>query len=252
MRAWGLGGLVIVTLAALAASWVGHRMPSTVETSSTVLIFEANESASWRELLHAGAVLQGRAQVCYPHTEGLEGWSVRDGRLEVRVSPGVSPMWVVREAMRPGKLELVEGGTEFLPIGKRIKTGKTARPDLGIYETVLESHHFVMAEAYLRYNRPVIEFRLTPQGDARLAAHTSVQGGYYLCLSVDSRVVNCPILRTPLIERHGLIELTGDVTLAQARTWAALLRSGPLPVTFRAVVMSSAVTVDTQPLCIFE
>ena len=243
---------MIVTLAALAASWVSHHASSMIEMGSTVLILEANEPASWRELLHAGAVLQGRARVCYPHTEGLESWNVRDGRLEVRVSPGVSPMWVVREAMRPGKLELVEGGTEFLPIGKRIKTGKTARPDLGIYETVLDSHHFVMAEAYLRYNRPVIEFRLTPQGDARLATHTRGQSGYYLCLTVDGEVVNCPILRTPLIERHGWIELTGDVTLAQARTWAALLRSGPLPVTFQAVVMPSAITVDAQPLCIFE
>ncbi|MGQ9500468.1 MAG: SecDF P1 head subdomain-containing protein [Anaerolineae bacterium] len=245
-----MGGLVIVALAALAVSWTSRRVPLVVEIEPTVLLFEANEPASWRELLHSGAVLQGRARVCYPHTRGLEGWNVQDGRLEVRVAPGVSPMWVVREAMRPGMIELVEGGTEFLPIGKRIKTGKIARPDLDIYETVLESHHFVMAEAYLRYNKPVIEFRLTPQGNARLAAHTEMQSGYYLCLSVDGKVVNCPILRTPLVERHGLMELSSNATLAHARAWAALLRSGPLPVTLRAMMVPS--TVDPESLCIFE
>lgn len=243
---------MIVTLAVLAVSWASHRVPSAVEKGPIALLFKANGPASWRELLHTGAVLQGRARVCYPHTRGLEGWNVRDGQLEIRVASGVSPAWVIREAMRPGAIELVEGGTEFLPIGKQIKTGDAARPELGIYETVLNPRHFVMVQAHLRYNRPVIEFRLTPQGDARLAAHTSVQGGYYLCLSVDGRVVNCPILRTPLIERHGLIELTGDVTLAQAHTWAALLRSGPLPVTLRPVGMLTAVTVDHDSLCTFE
>jgi len=241
---------VIVVLAVLAANWASHRVPVGLE--STVLLFEANETAGWRELLHTGAVLQGRVRACYPHTRGLEGWNVRAGLLEVRVAPGVPPSWVIQEAMRAGAIELVEGGTEFLPVGKKIKTGEIARPELGIYETVLKPHHFVMAEAYLRCNRPIIEFRLTAEGDARLAAHTSVQSGYYLCLVVDGRVANCPILRTPLVERHGRMELGGNATLAQARTWAALLRSGPLPVTLRAVVTPSVMADDRDSPCIFE
>jgi len=243
---------VIVTLAVLAASWASHRVPLAVEKGPIVLLFEANGPASWRELLHAGAVLQGRVRACYPRTRGFEGWNVQAGLLEVRVAPGVPPSWVIREAMRPGAIELVEGGTEFLPVGKKIKTGEIARPDLGIYETVLKPHHFVMAEAHLRHNKPIIEFRLTPEGDARLAAHTSVQSGYYLCLVVDGRVVNCPILRTPLVERRGRMELSGNATLAQAHTWAALLRSGPLPVTLGSVGMLAAVTADHDSLCTFE
>ncbi|PWH14414.1 MAG: hypothetical protein DDG58_12755 [Ardenticatenia bacterium] len=243
---------MIAALAVLAAIWAGHRAPPLTGQESVALLFEPDGPASWRELLLSGAVLQGRARICYPHTRGLEGWQVQDGRLEVRLSPGVSPLWVAREAMRPGVIKLVEGGTEFLPIGKRVQTGAIAQPDLGIYETILESHHFVMAEASLHSGRPVIAFRLTPQGDARLAAHTYGQTGYYLCLVVDGTVVNCPILRTPLVERQGLIELRGHVTLAQARTWAALLRSGPLPVTLRAVTMPSGVAVGPDSLCTLE
>jgi hypothetical protein len=244
--------LVVAALALLAAIWAGHRASPLTGRESVVLLFEADGPAGWRELLLSGAVLQGRARICYPYTRGLEGWQVRDGRLEVRLAPGVSPLWVAREAMRPGVIELVEGGTEFLPIGKHVQTGAIAQPDLGIYETILESHHFVTAEVSLRSGRPVIEFRLTPQGDARLAAHTYGQPGYYLCLVVDGTVVNCPILRTPLVERRGLIELRGHVTLAQARTWVALLRSGPLPVMLRAVTMPSGVAVGPDSLCTVE
>lgn len=252
MRVWSLGGLAIVVLLVLVALWAGQRVLPIAGRDANVLLFEADGPAGWRELLLSGAVLQGRARVCYPQSRGLEEWNVRDGRLEVRLAPGVSPQWVVREASRPGVIELVEGGTEFLPIGKRIQTGVMARPEWGVYETILESHHFVMAEASLRAGRPVIAFRLTPQGDARLVAHTDVHSGYYLCLVVDGMVVNCLILRTPLVERYGLIELRGQVTLAQARTWAALLRSGPLPVTLRAVTLPAAVGLESESLCTFE
>ncbi|MCS7260748.1 MAG: hypothetical protein NZ765_08220 [Anaerolineae bacterium] len=252
MRVWSLGGLLVAALAVLVALWIGQRVSPPVGRDTNVLLFEADGGANWRALLLSGAVLQARAQVCYPHTRGLEGWSVRGGRLEVRMAPGVSPRWLVREARRLGMIELVEGGTEFLPIGQHVRTGPVAQPDSDVYETVLTAHHFVMAEVALRAGKPVIAFRLTPQGDARLAAHTDMHSGYYLCLVVDGTVVNCPILRTPLMERHGLIELRGQVTLAQARTWAALLRSGPLPVTLRAVAMPSGVAVDDDSLCTFE
>jgi preprotein translocase subunit SecD len=104
-----------------------------------------------------------------------------------------------------------------------------------VYEAVLTAAHFVTADAYLRHGQAGIEFVLTPEGDARLLAHTDRQRGYYLCLLVDGEVVNCPILRTPLTDRHGFVELTGGATLDQARTLAMLLRSGPLPVAFRPV-----------------
>jgi preprotein translocase subunit SecD len=94
---------------------------------------------------------------------------------------------------------------------------------------VLTSAAFEAIEANLTdKGRPSIIFTLTPAGDVRLAAHTAERRGYYLCLVVDGQVVNCPILRTPLTDRRGVIELTGDATFDDARRLAILLGSGPL------------------------
>jgi preprotein translocase subunit SecD len=145
---------------------------------------------------------------------------------------GAEPSIVVAEAGRVGQVELVDGGTRFLTIGSMVKTGPGAIPDQDVYQALLTSTDFEAAEAQLGdKDRPIIKFTLTPTGDARLAAHTGELRGYYLCLAIDGRVVNCPILRTPLTNRRGTIELTGDATLDDARKLAVLLRSGLLPLT---------------------
>jgi preprotein translocase subunit SecD len=126
-----------------------------------------------------------------------------------------------------GRIEIVDGGTQFLPIGAEVKTGPQANPDQDVYQAVLTSADFVSAEALTNdKGRPVIEFTLTPTGDARLAAFSARLPTYYLCLTVDGQVVNCPILRTPLVNRGGTIELTGNATLDDARALAMSLRSG--------------------------
>ena len=125
----------------------------------------------------------------------------------------------------------MDTGTQFLAIDKKVETGPWAIPDQGVYQAVLTSADFEAAKAQLRDGYPVIEFVLTPAGDARLATHTAQLRGYYFCLVLDSQVTNCPILRTPLKERRGSIELTGDATLVEARMLAMLLRAGPVPLT---------------------
>ena len=148
--------------------------------------------------------------------------------------PSAAETKPVVTAFEAARVELVDGGTEFLTVGDTVKTGPDAIPDQATYKAVLTGADFVAADTRLgNKGRPVIEFTLTPAGDARLAAHTAELRGYYLCLAVDGRVVNCPILRTPLVERRGTIELTGNATLDDARTLAMLLRSGPLPALLR-------------------
>ena len=208
---------------------------SVAGVASTALTFEPTRPATWQELVQAGSVLQGRLRAWFPHSSGLLGWTPQSGRLVMLLPPDVPEQWLVSEATRIGKVEVVEGGTEFLPIGRHVGTGAAPRPELGVYESVLSAAHFITADAYLRHGQAAIEFVLTPEGDERLLAHTDRQRGYYLCLLVDGVVVNCPILRTPLTGRHGFVELTGGATLDQARTLAMLLRSGPLPVAFRPV-----------------
>jgi preprotein translocase subunit SecD len=204
--------------------------PSVAELRPAGLALEAAQPASRADVVAAYQVLAQR------FASGADGptLALQGDRIGVSLPPGAQPSAILAEARRIGRVELVDGGTEFLALGSLVQTGPQAIPDQATYQTVLASADFVVAEARLGpKGRPVIEFTLTPAADARLAAQTADRRGYYLCLAVDHRVVNCPILRTPLTERQGVIELTGNATLADACAWAMLLRSGPLPVAFR-------------------
>jgi hypothetical protein len=201
---------------------------STAKMMPAVMTFEAVQSTSQEEIAAASKVLKQRL-ASYPQS-GAQ-LAIEGNRLVVSLPLDAEPSIVIAEASRVGRVELVDGGTQFLTIGGIVKTGPHAIPNQSVYQAVLTSTDFERAEAQQREDgRPVIEFTLTPAGDARLTGHTAELRGYYLCLILDSRVVNCPILRTPLTDRRGTIELTGDATLDDARTLAMLLRSGPLPV----------------------
>lgn len=203
---------------------------STAEMMPAVMTFEATQSAGSKDMTVASDVLEERLS-SYLSNDAQPTVSVEGNRLAISLPSDAEPSIVVAEASRVGRVELVDGGTEFLPLNRMVETGPRAIPDQDVYQAVLTSADFEVVEAKLKDGgRPAIDFVLSPAGDARLAAHTAELGGYYLCLVVDNRVVNCPILRTPLTDRHGTIELTGDATLDDARTLAMLIRSGPLPV----------------------
>ena len=214
--------------------------PSAAETMPVVISLQPARPADPEDLALAGEVLKQRLS-SYPYPQGgaQPAVAVEEGRLVVALPPQAEPSVAVAEAGRVGRVEVVDGGTQFLPVGKRVKTGPYAIPDQNVYQTVLTSADFVAAEARLgKDGRPVIDFILTAAGDARLAAHTAQLRGYYLCLLVDNRVVNCPILRTPLVNRRGTIELTGEATLDEARILVMLLQSGPLPVPLKLAAPS--------------
>ena len=196
----------------------------------------SQEPADWRDTLVAGSVLHHRVGSHGVDAGSGNNWWAwwTDGGSLVVLGPDVQGSDTLEdEATRPGRLELVECGTEFLPVGAHVDTGNRANPESAIYAVVLTAEHFAAARAAMgRNGRPVIAFVLTPDGDERLAAHTA-QEGYYLCLLLDGRVVSCPVVRTPLVDRRGVMEFLSNVTLAQAQRYAALLNSGPLPVTMR-------------------
>ena len=206
---------------------------STAEMMPTVITFESTQAAGPKDMTVASHVLADRFSSYLPN-DVQPAVSVEGNRLAVSMPPSAEPSIVVAEARRVGRVELVDGGNEFLPLNRVVETGSRAIPDQDVYQAVLTSADFEVAEAKLKDgDHPVIDFVLSPAGDARLAAHTTGLHGYYLCLVVDNRVVNCPILRTPLTDRRGTIELAGDATLDDAQTLAMLLRSGPLPVRLR-------------------
>lgn len=234
-RLSGQGGLVVLLSLLLLYVASAGSSPSAAVPSSAVLILEPTEPASWQQLLHSGSVLQSRLRAEFPSADASLHWEVQGGRLVVTLPAGVPPDWLVREAGQRGAFEMVDGGTQFLPLGRRVQSGPQARPEQGIYEVVLSATHVVSATAQMERGRPTIRFLLTPEGDAQLDAHTSRQRGYYLCILIDDEVVNCPVVRTPLVDRRGTIELTGTASLAQARRMATLMLSGPLPVRLQAV-----------------
>jgi hypothetical protein len=206
---------------------------STAEMMPAPMRLEAVQSASSEDVVAAASILEQRLST-YLQDDISLNLAVEGNRLSIFQPPGVEPSLLLAEAGRIGRIEVVDGGTQFLPIGGRVKTAAQPIPDQNVYQAVLTNQDFERVEAQLDdRHRPVIHFTLTPQADARLAAHTAELRGYYLCLVVDSRVMNCPILRTPLDHRTGNIELTGDATIDDARAWTVLLRSGPLPVRFK-------------------
>ncbi len=219
----------VIALALLYLALPGMP-PSAAEMKPVVVALEAAQPASQADLMAARHVLTQRL-ASYLQGDVRPVLAMQGDRIEVAMPPGVEAARIMAEVSRVGLVELVDGGTEFLTVGGLVKTRLKAVPDRDVYQAVLTNADFVAADARLgARGRPVIEFTLTPAGDARLAAHTAELRGYYLCLAVDGWVVNCPILRTPLMDRRGTIELTGNATLGDARTLAALLHSGSLPV----------------------
>lgn len=221
--------LLAIALALLYLA-LPNVQPSTAEATSAVITFETAQPTGQADLWAAGQVLRQRLSA-YPFPYNAQpALAVQGNQLVVSLPAGVEPSVVVAEASRVGQVEIVDGGTEFLSVGSTVRTGPRAIPDQSVYQAVLTSAAFEALEAKLTdKGRPSIKFTLTPAGDARLAAHTAELRGYYLCLVVDGQVVNCPILRTPLTDRQGVIELTGDATFDDARMLATLLSSGPLP-----------------------
>ncbi len=203
---------------------------STAEMMPAVMKLEATQSVGQQDLAAAGEVLQRRLSAHLQDDVQLT-FALEANHLVFSLPADVEPSRLLAEASRVGQVELVDCGTEFLPLGRVVKTGPQAMPDQDTYKAVLTSLDFETAQAQVsEQGQPVIHFSLTPAGDARLTAHTAELPGYYLCLVVDGRVTNCPILRTPLKNRSGDIELTGDATLEDAQALAVLIRSGPLPV----------------------
>ena len=204
--------------------------PSAAELKPAGLALEAARPASQADLIAAYQVLAQR--LAFDSAGGdRPALALQGDRIGVSMPPGAQSSSILAEASRIGQVELVDGGTEFLPIGSLVQTGPQAIPDQATYQSVLTSADFAAADARPgAKGRPGIEFTLTPAADARLEAHTADRRGYYLCLAIDRQIVNCPVLRTPLTNRRGVIELTGNATLADARTLAMLLRFGPLPV----------------------
>lgn len=110
----------------------------------------------------------------------------------------------------------------------------TPTPAVRIFRTVITGRHLSSAQVGQdEYGRPQINFQLTDEGSQIFAAHTAANVGSYLAIAMDGVIVSCPRIETAITEGSGRI--TGEFTLAEARSLVIQLRYGALPVPLKVI-----------------
>ncbi|MGO4125445.1 hypothetical protein AB4Z01_13660 [Inquilinus sp. YAF38] len=72
---------------------------------------------------------------------------------------------------------------------------------------------------------PVVELTLTAAGRDRLARATTNNVGRILAVLVDEALITAPVIREPIL--GGRVQISGQMTMAQATDLALLLRAAP-------------------------
>jgi SecD/SecF fusion protein len=76
--------------------------------------------------------------------------------------------------------------------------------------------------------RPMVSFRLDTIGAERFADITRTHVGQPFAILLDGKVLSAPVIREPIVGGAG--QITGDFTISEASSLAAMLRAGALPV----------------------
>lgn len=183
--------------------------------------------------------------------------------------PGVTNLeQAVNTIKQTGLLEFVDAGATPLPEGMTIRTTLdvpitgtvplTATPTLTptpaltetapvtettpvtpterVYRTIMTGRNLRSARPELgQFRQPQVAFTLDPEGTRIFAEYTSQNVGRYLCIVLDKKVVSCPVIRSPITQGSGVIEMGQGSTLADAEALAVTLRYGALPVPLKIV-----------------
>jgi SecD/SecF fusion protein len=79
-----------------------------------------------------------------------------------------------------------------------------------------------------RTGQPIVSFRLDSIGAKRFADITRTHVGQPFAIVLDGKVLSAPVIQEPITGGAG--QITGDFTIAEAASLAAMLRAGALPV----------------------
>jgi preprotein translocase subunit SecD len=103
-----------------------------------------------------------------------------------------------------------------------------------IFRTVITGRHLEAAQVGQdEYGRPEINFQLTDEGSTIFAQHTTANVGSFLAIALDGEIISTPRIETAITEGAGRI--TGQFTLAEARSLVIQLRYGALPVPLKVI-----------------
>jgi preprotein translocase subunit SecD len=124
--------------------------------------------------------------------------------------------------------------TEVVSPTTTAEPAPTATPKPRIFRTIITGQHLKTAAVGLdETSRPEIQFELTEEGGKIFASHTASNVGSYLAIAMDGVIISCPRIETAITEANGRI--TGNFTLAEARSVVLQLRYGALPVPLKVI-----------------
>jgi preprotein translocase subunit SecD len=186
--------------------------------------------------------------------------------------PGVkNPDQAIQTFGQTGLLEFVDAGSTYLPPGTVITTtlggpstigtaGATAAATPGatptttaasptpaasptasatpVYTTVMTGKDLqTAAVGFDNVGRPEIDFTLTPAGAKIFGDYTTKNVGKYLAIVMDKKVIECPVIQSPITGGQGVINGgTGPgFSLEQAQSIVIQLKYGALPIPLKVV-----------------
>jgi protein-export membrane protein SecD len=123
-----------------------------------------------------------------------------------------------------------EGNTEAakIPAGEEVLKGRNNDLYVVTAKPVLTGAHLKDAKVQMDgYGRPVVAFKLDPQGAKVFGQVTGANVNRRLAIVLDNTVYSAPVIKSRIPGGSGIIE--GQFTLNEARDLALVLRAGALP-----------------------
>lgn len=194
--------------------------------------------------------------------------SASNNRIIVELPGLKDPDQAIQTLGETGVLEFINAGDTYLPPGTVVTTslggpetvGNTATPAATatasanqtptagatptaakpvVYQDVLTGKDLKTANVgFDNLGQPEIDFSTTSEGAKKLADFTTKNVGKYMAITMDKKVIECPVIQSAITGGQGTINSgTGGpaFTLQQAQSLVIQLRYGALPIPLKVV-----------------
>ncbi len=143
---------------------------------------------------------------------------------------------LVDESHKVSEMMDADGNTiaARIPAGYEILPGREGELYLLESKQLLTGAHLVDAKVQMDgYGRPIVAFRLDPEGGRRFGVMTGDNVNRKLAIVLDKKVYSDPVIKSRIGGGQGIIE--GQFTLEDAKDLALVLRAGALPVPVKII-----------------
>jgi preprotein translocase subunit SecD len=148
------------------------------------------------DLVHAQEVINERLD--YLNLPGWPRTALKNQNIIVTVPKTAKKADLIRLLTQEETLQLIDTGVEFPLIDgvQKVQSGLEADPSSGIFQTLLTQADFVNAQAVESEEDEFgLEVTLTKEAADRFATYMADRRGVYICFTIDSTVVGCPIIK---------------------------------------------------------